>query len=117
MKKLSLEPEGRASFNCPGCGMTHTLRVSGDGAWTWNGSVDSPTFQPSVLFQSGHYDPYRNPERKTCWCTYNAEHPEEKHSFVCVRCHSFVTDGKIQFLGDSTHSLAGQTVDLLEMEG
>jgi len=29
-----------------------------------------------------------------------------------VVCHSFVTDGRIQFLGDCTHTLAGQTVDL-----
>ena len=28
------------------------------------------------------------------------------------RCHSFVTDGKIRFLGDSTHKLKGQTVPL-----
>jgi hypothetical protein len=27
-------------------------------------------------------------------------------------CHSFVTDGRIQFLSDCTHELAGQTVDL-----
>lgn len=27
-------------------------------------------------------------------------------------CHSFVTAGRIQFLGDSTHALAGQTVDV-----
>lgn len=27
-------------------------------------------------------------------------------------CHSFVTDGRIQFLADCTHDLAGLTVDL-----
>jgi hypothetical protein len=31
-----------------------------------------------------------------------------------VVCHSFVTDGRIQFLEDCTHELAGQTVDLPE---
>ena len=31
-------------------------------------------------------------------------------------CHSFVTDGRIQFLGDCTHKLAGQTVDLPDWE-
>jgi hypothetical protein len=30
-------------------------------------------------------------------------------------CHSFVTDGKIQYLSDCTHAMAGQTVDLLEI--
>ena len=36
----------------------------------------------------------------------------ERYPCVEVRCHSFVTDGRIQFLSDSTHVLAGQTVDL-----
>lgn len=27
-------------------------------------------------------------------------------------CHSFVNDGRIQFLADCTHALAGQTVDI-----
>lgn len=31
-------------------------------------------------------------------------------------CHSFVTDGKIRFLNDCTHDLAGQTVDLKPIE-
>ena len=115
MAKLTIEPEGRASFNCPGCGMTHTLRISGEGAWQWNGSADTPTLQPSVLFQSGHYAPGHQGDR--CWCTYNAEHLEDKDPFICVRCHSFVTNGKIQFLGDCTHALVGQTVDLLDVEG
>jgi hypothetical protein len=31
---------------------------------------------------------------------------------IVGRCHYFITAGKIQFCGDSTHELAGQTVDL-----
>jgi hypothetical protein len=27
-------------------------------------------------------------------------------------CHSYVTDGKIRFLDDCTHELAGKTVEL-----
>jgi len=27
-------------------------------------------------------------------------------------CHYFITDGKIEFCGDSPHKLAGQIVDL-----
>lgn len=30
-------------------------------------------------------------------------------------CHSYVTNGRIQYLGDCTHELAGQTVDLPEL--
>lgn len=96
--------------------MVHAIRVSGEGAWQWNGSVDFPTLQPSVLFQSGHYA-HNHTNTDRCWCTYNAEHPEmADQSFICVRCHSYVTDGKIQFLTDCTHGLVGQTVDLPEYE-
>ena len=37
-------------------------------------------------------------------------HSHSEHEII------FVTDGKIQFLGDCTHALAGQTVDLPDME-
>lgn len=72
-------------FHCPGCGYSHPFEVdcpNGMG-WTWNGSLDKPTFRPSLL----------------------VDHLER-------RCHSFVTDGRIQFLGDSYYALAGQTVEL-----
>lgn len=56
-----------------------------DSRWTFNGDLSHPTFKPSYL-------------------SYGSDaHP---------RCHSFVTDGKIRFLNDTTHELAGQTVDL-----
>jgi hypothetical protein len=33
-----------------------------------------------------------------------------------VRCHSFVREGKIEFLNDCTHEHAGQTLDLLDVD-
>lgn len=75
------------SFECPGCGIMHAVNVAGDGnVWTFNGDTERPTFTPSILIR-------------------NAE-----------VCHSFVTDGRIQFLNDCTHALAGQTVELPEVE-
>lgn len=56
-----------------------------DTSWSFNGDVDRPTLRPSVLV---------------------TQPPTP------MRCHSFVTDGRIEFLSDCTHSLAGQTVDL-----
>ena len=114
MAKLILEPEGRASFRCPGCGMVHTIVVSGPTAWQWNGSVESPTLYPSVLARSGHFAPGRQSDR--CWCDYNRDHPNDPAPFKCGVCHSFVTDGRIQFLNDCTHALKGQTVPLPEYE-
>lgn len=76
-------------FRCPGCAMN--LNDSGLHApttgWGFNGDLERPTFTPSILVQ---------------WTE-----GEKRHV-----CHSFVTDGKIQYLNDSTHPLAGQTVEL-----
>lgn len=110
--KLKVEQNGHAFFDCPGCNQTHSIEINLMG-WKWNGSVTKPTLYPSVLVRSGHHAPEWN-NTKRCWCTYWAEHPEEKPVFTCNRCHSFITDGRIQFLADSSHALAGQTVDLPE---
>jgi hypothetical protein len=115
MAKLRRLEGGRVVFLCPGCGERHALPVEGSGSvWQWNGSLDSPTFKPSILDRSGHYVP--GYESSTCWCTYNREHEDKPAPFKCHVCHSFVTDGKIQFLPDSTHALAGQTVPIPEWE-
>jgi hypothetical protein len=105
---------GRLGFHCPGCNEMHQVRVVPDGGapcWGFNGDYERPTFTPSVLVRSGHHLP-EHPAGKPCWCTYNAAHPEQPPVFTCDVCHSFVTDGQIQFLGDCTHALAGQTVPL-----
>lgn len=75
---------------CPGCGHGHLF----DSRWTFNGDVEKPTFRASMLV---------NPEGL-------------KKGSKQPRCHSFVTDGKIQFLSDCEHELAGQTVDLPDFE-
>lgn len=78
-------------FWCPGCNMAHQIRHGGPGRWRWNGDAVRPTFSPSVLV-TWEEGPARTPRV----------------------CHSFVEDGRIRFLADSTHALAGQTVDLPE---
>lgn len=97
-------------FYCPGCKTDHHFI---EGRWTFNGDVEKPTFSPSLLVRSGHYVP---DHKGSCWCTYNAENQDDPAPFKCTVCHSFVTDGKIQYLNDCTHELAGQTVELGDME-
>jgi hypothetical protein len=94
MSVLRTTLDGRKIFYCPGCGSTHSLRVTGDQRprWTYNGNEARPTFTPSVLV------------------TYQDLSGEGRDE----RCHSFVTDGRIQFLADCTHELKGQTIDLPE---
>jgi hypothetical protein len=81
-------------FDCPACKFPHSLQIRDDKArrpsWEWNGSLTAPTFNPSLLVTM-------RPDRSSV-------------------CHSFIADGKIQFLEDCTHDLAGQTVELLEHE-
>lgn len=98
---------GPLGFWCPGCEEMHVV----NSGWTFDGNFDAPTFSPSVLVTNGHFSPGRPPDAG-CWCTYNAEHPDDPSKFECKRCHSFVRAGRIEFLADSTHELAGQTITL-----
>lgn len=116
-KKLRLAEGNRLHFWCPGCKEVHGIQF-GDGPgprWAWNGDADHPTFTPSVLTRSGHYASHFK-AGDNCWCSWNKENPPDpgQRVFECGVCHSFVTNGRIQFLGDCTHSLAGTTVDLPE---
>jgi len=77
-------------FRCPGCDDIHMVKVNGEGSWSWNGDEEKPTIKPSILATRPGLPEYR--------------------------CHSFVTDGKIQFLNDCSHALAGQTVDIPDLE-
>jgi hypothetical protein len=83
--------DNHVGFWCPGCNRSHVLRVGGEQTprWTYNGNPDAPTFTPSILAR------FHRPSGTDV-------------------CHSFVTDGMIQFLSDCTHELAGQTVPIPE---
>ncbi|MGZ3772972.1 MAG: DUF6527 family protein [Pseudobdellovibrionaceae bacterium] len=96
-------------IKCPGCGNGHGFITSWDEeykkkyadwygiqgkqphfpTWTFNGDMEKPTFSPSMLVDKD------NP---------------------ASRCHSFVREGKIQFLGDCFHALKNQTVDLPDVD-
>jgi hypothetical protein len=114
MKAKRATPD-HVNFRCAGCNDVHTI-TDAQGRWTFNGDFERPTFSPSVLVMCGHYVSTFKAGEDNCWCTYDAEHPNEPSGFKCYRCHSFVVDGRIQFLGDCTHALANQTVDLPEWE-
>lgn len=93
--KLCRLEDGSLMFHCPGCDAPHSVNV-GEGSvprWGWNGSGDAPTFTPSL---------------KVTWPA-NPNAAEEFKEWRTERvCHSFVTDGRIQFLDDSSkHSLRG----------
>lgn len=110
IKRIKAESSERISFWCLGCKDFHTVKITGDGAWGYNGSDTNPTISPSILVTSGHYLP-SHVEGNSCWCKWNEEH-DDPDGFKCFRCHSFITDGMIQYLNDCSHSLGGQTIPL-----
>lgn len=76
-------------FYCPGCKIYHAVVIApgknGIGAsWVWNGDTEKPTFNPSIGTFMGTEQ----------------------------QCHLFVRDGQIEYLSDSRHDLAGQTVPM-----
>lgn len=102
---------GLFGFWCPGCEEMHVV----NSGWSFDGNFDAPTFASSVLVTGGHYAVVGYKPGDPCWCTWAVEHPDEPAPFKCKRCHSFVRAGRIEFLADSTHALAGQTVALQTM--
>lgn len=84
----------KVRFHCPGCDGGHAFDVREDGlhdaehpSWTFNGDLERPTCTPSLLY------PDKTP-----------------------RCHLHMRDGRLEFLGDCGHALAGSTVDMPDVE-
>lgn len=102
-------------FLCPGCEMLHGVNVnrskSGPG-WDWNGDANKPTFSPSILCRSYYWTPRADLDPEVARLVREGKLTQTKVDTVC---HSFITDGRIEFLSDCTHALAGQTVGLPEI--
>lgn len=97
---------GELGFFCPGCKCMHFINdelteipgLPENQIWKFNGDFNNPTIRASVL-QWGYR---QNPNTG-------------KYDIEVDRCHSFITDGKIEFLSDCMHELKGQTVELPEI--
>lgn len=73
---------------CPACRQEH---VFAKGRWEFDGNMKQPTFSPSILVRWSN-------SNRTGWRRI---------------CHSFLRAGMWDYLGDSTHQLAGQQVPAL----
>ncbi len=88
---------------CPACEETHRVTV---GPWSWDGNEERPTISPSILVggvQWAEGEHFHKPQH----ARVGAGEP--------IICHSFVREGRWEFLGDCTHALAGQTVDCVPL--
>lgn len=100
---------GGLMFWCPGCDGAHMVRI-GDGPgprWGWNGDADRPTFTPSILVRAPRWEPPVTAENRADYL--RAPWTQTRVETVC---HSFVEGGRIRFLSDCTHALAGQVVEI-----
>lgn len=76
-------------FICPGCNHEHAFNEK---TWTWNRDYNKPTLWPSYLMYGSRFD-------------------KNKNSVPFV-CHSYIKEGKIEYLDDCTHHLRNQIIEL-----
>jgi len=103
-KYLRKTNTGLIMFWCPGCQCGHYVNDTGD----LNDISGLPTIRPSILVKSTNdSDEWEKDENGD----FIFENGKAKGSRKTV-CHLFVTDGVIEYLPDSTHSLAGKSVPM-----
>ena len=97
--KVHPTSDNKYVFYCPGCKCGHWFKtIPPEPQWTFNNNMDKPTVRPSILVHSHE--------------TILPENDATGKVTSTPRCHSFITDGQIQFLDDCTHELKGKTVPL-----
>lgn len=94
MAKIKIVPivNDRVQYHyfCMGCGYTHCFELkSAGGHHDFNMDLDNPTVSPSLLQNFGGGSKL---------------------------CHSFIRNGKIQYLNDCQHSYAGYAIELPEIK-
>jgi len=81
---------------CPGCEEYHlfsTDKPNSRGAkWSFDGNEQKPSFAPSMKISVE-------------WSKTDAAMKDET-------CHYFLTEGKLNYLPDTTHEFSGRTIDL-----
>lgn len=74
---------------CKGCGYEHAFALRSDGGnHEFNMDLENPTISPSLM---QNFTPGKT-------------------------CHSYIKNGKIQYLNDCHHKLAGQTIEMEDIK-
>jgi len=93
IKKLKYEDDTiQYAFMCPGCNILHHFNTN----WKYDEDFENPTVKPSLLWK-GMVDDGNGGWKK-------------------AKCHSYITEGKIKFLHDCSHSMKSTTVELPEIK-
>lgn len=93
------------AFKCPACNEEHCFNFT----WGFDGNFEMPTVSPSILTTF-----WRMPENASFEnVPLGTRHPDAKE----IKCHSWITAGKIKFFNDCTHDfIKNIEVDLPEYE-
>lgn len=104
MAKTKESPAGVWAIYCPGCDTLHSIWTSHpnshNAVWGFNGDTEKPTFSPSVRITWPHW-------------TTDQDGVETKKDHCC---HFFIKEGNIEYCGDCTHELSGQTLALKDLD-
>jgi hypothetical protein len=134
------------AYWCPVCKAPHPINTTEPGRpkWAWNGSVDAPTFTPSVLMfytrpaEGTEFFKLKRGGKKRAeeYATQAAAQtvadalaaqgdpgwvpvPRQRESKPAERvtlCHAWIRDGNIEILPDTPGGLGGHTLPLEEWE-
>ena len=98
-------------MRCPGCiaeNVPHRVPIhffrtvpapnGREPTWEFDQNLKRPTFSPSLR------------------CRADWWNPETKRYDIKLCCHFFLRNGRLEFLDDCTHPLAGQTVDMIPVD-
>jgi hypothetical protein len=126
LKQVEVYGHTQQYYYCPGCKQAHNVNTavpagSNNPAWTFDGDPQSPTFTPSVLVTWSEPKNINDPqamERDLALAKARRDAGEQNIKLPSVNkvCHHYVTLGRIQYLLDSTHELAGHTVDMVDWQ-
>lgn len=89
---------------CPGCQEMHILPDS----WNFNGNLEFPTFTPSFK-HTGHQIVVVEGHWTGEWVR------DANGNTIPSCCHYILTNGQLNYCGDCTHSLSGQSIPLPEL--
>lgn len=100
MKMIKRTPKSWWTFWCPGCKAEHALHPGKYQVSNENG--DYPTVSPSVSIS---WKQWQFTEKSTMRGLYQG------------LCHVTITDGQLKYSPGSTHSLRGQMVPMVDIDG
>lgn len=102
------------AFWCNGCNTAHVVTEK------WSVDEKTMTISPSILVHENWKMPdnwdYATAPKDESGNLLKQENGKLFDAIKTPRCHSFVRNGKIQYLGDCTHLMANKTVEIPEFE-